>query len=162
MQGPFRYHQQTLQEYWLEQQIPTGTKTTEEASASAASIANNGLYLESFSSSTDPSFYRATTSHDDTNLDDDDCWLQTSTSPAGHIWLQDGERTPKAAPAAAVSPRPVLLKTPSLVDELLSEIYARFGDGLGHYSTRMILDSSQRASASGSQVSIHTKTFFAR
>ena len=89
MQGPFRYHQQTLQEYWLEQQIPSGTKTTEEASASAAtaSIANNGLYLESFSSSTDPSFYRATTSHDDTNLDDyDDFWLQKSTSPSGgHI-----------------------------------------------------------------------------
>ena len=82
VQGPFRYHQQTLQEYWLEQQIPTGTKATEEAS-----IANNGLYRESFSSSTDPSFYRATTSHDDTNLDDyDDFWLQKSTSPSGgHI-----------------------------------------------------------------------------
>ena len=82
VQGPFRYHQQTLQEYWLEQQIPTGTKATEEAF-----IANNGLYLESFSSSTDPSFYRATTSHDDTNLDDyDDFWLQKSTSPSGgHI-----------------------------------------------------------------------------
>ena len=53
------------------------------------------------------------------------------------------------SPRPISSPRPVLLKTPSLVDELLSEIYARFGDG---FSTRMTLDSSQRASASGSQV----------
>ena len=36
-----------------------------------------------------------------------------------------------------------------MVDELLSEIYARFGDGL---SPKGGLDSSHRASASGSQV----------
>ena len=46
---------------------------------------------------------------------------------------------------------PLLVKTPSLVDELLSEIYSRFGDGLASTS-RITFDSSQRASASGSQV----------
>ncbi len=44
--------------------------------------------------------------------------------------------------------KPELFRTPSLVDELLSEIYARFGDGLSSRN----LDSSRRASASGSQV----------
>ena len=83
-------------------------------------------------------------------------------SPGTRLHPSDGERTPKASaspysisPRPISSPRPVLLKTPSLVDELLSEIYARFGDG---FSTRMTLDSSQRASASGSQVcKVHCK-----
>ena len=50
----------------MEQQIGSST--------ASASTNHNGLYVESFSSSTDPSFYRASTSHEDTNLDDDD-WL---------------------------------------------------------------------------------------
>ena len=45
----------------------------------------------------------------------------------------------------------MLTRTPSLVDDLLCEIYSRFGTGYGSHRP---LDSSQRASASGSQVRI--------
>ena len=45
----------------------------------------------------------------------------------------------------------MLTRTPSLVDDLLCEIYSRFGNGYGSHRP---LDSSQRASASGSQVRI--------
>ena len=65
-----------------------------------------------------------------------------------------GDITPKAPESQDDEDRknsPILVKTPSLVDELLSEIYSRFGDGLAN-SARFQLDSSQRASASGSQV----------
>ena len=59
--------------------------------------------------------------------------------------IDSGSRTPVAS---MDSKAPILARQPSLVDELLSEIYARFGNGL----TSRSFDSSQRASASGSQV----------
>ena len=71
---PFNYlHCYSRSQQWMEQQIGS------PASASA-STNHNGLYVESFSSSTDPSFYRASTSHEDTNLDDDD-WLVRIFTP---------------------------------------------------------------------------------
>ena len=91
---------------------------------------HNGRH-ESFSSSTDPSFYR-NTSLEDTFEDDD---------------IDSGGRTPVPGNDSKSA---MLTRTPSLVDELLSEIYARFGNGLANRS----FDSSQRASASGSQVNL--------
>ena len=91
-------------------------------------IAQNGRH-ESFSSSTDPSFYRNTSMED--TFDDEDIDSGSQTPVPGHDCQS-----------------PSLIRTPSLVDELLSEIYARFGNGL----TSRSFDSSQRASASGSQV----------
>ena len=91
---------------------------------------SNGRRYESFSSSTDPSIYRNNSMED--TFDDDD--------------VDSGSRTPVAG--ILDSKAAILARQPSLVDELLSEIYARFGNGL----TSRTFDSSQRASASGSQV----------
>ena len=82
--------------------------------------------------------YRNSTSHEE----DDDAFDGNSES---------GERTPKAA-SLIRSRSPMLgmtVRKPSFVDELLSEIYDRFGNGL---NSKAGIDSSQRASASGSQV----------
>ena len=87
------------------------------------------LILSSISS-TDPSIYRNNSMED--TFDDDD--------------VDSGSRTPVAG--ILDSKAAILARQPSLVDELLSEIYARFGNGL----TSRTFDSSQRASASGSQV----------
>ena len=63
-----------------------------------------------------------------------------------------GDQTPTPTSGIHRSRSPLLNRTPSLVekrvDELLSQIYSRFGNGYD----RSMLDSSQRASASGSQV----------
>ena len=72
VQGPYRYSQS---QHWIEQQIGSSNPASTAAAASKANKGQGGLYVESFfSSSTEPSFYRASTSYDDANLDDDD-WL---------------------------------------------------------------------------------------
>ena len=77
---PFNHlHCYSRSQQWMEQQIGSST--------ASASTNHNGLYVESFSSSTDPSFYRASTSHEDTNLDDDD-WLVRICPPMYLIFLK--------------------------------------------------------------------------
>lgn len=88
-----------------------------------------------YSSSTDPSSYTRNESLED--VEDD------ANSASGDL-------TP--TPNKNIRSRSPLIKTPSLVDELLSEIYARFGNGLSHHRD---MDSSRRASASGSQVKLN-------
>ena len=98
----------------------------------------NGLHFvgRSESSSTDPSSYHPNTA----SFDDEE---------TNH---QSGDQTPTPSSSGIRRSRsPMLTRTPSLVDDLLCEIYSRFGTGYGSHRP---LDSSQRASASGSQVRI--------
>jgi hypothetical protein len=107
----------------------------------------------SFSSSTDPSLNKYWLSLEDDEAAEGN--VNDKNSSSGGC---PGDKTPTPISTNASSTnldisnssrsRSPFLKTPSLVDELLSEIYARFGDGLSSQNA----DSSRRASASGSQV----------
>ena len=131
---------------------------------------NNGYHLQrSESSSTDPSVYHPNFNSFDSTFDEELQPERESSSSSTFNQFHEnfrendfhekssdggGDQTPTNPNSIGInrSRSPLLNRTPSStsnaqLDELLSEIYSRFGNGF-----RPFVDSSQRASASGSQV----------